>query len=99
MWLVVTTLAAIVVTAIWYINDKARETYKIGFLNLILWGTAIMVFVDHVMGYINEGGEFIETTPEAILLSVILLIFALIIWEIVLFIKDPKGLLKTLRWR
>ncbi|HEC77021.1 MAG TPA: hypothetical protein ENI33_07185 [Thermoplasmatales archaeon] len=99
MWLVVTTLAAIVVTAIWYTNDKARETYKIGFLNLILWGTAIMVFVDHVMGYVAEGGEFIEITPEAILLSVILLISALIIWEIFLFIKDPKGLLKTLKWR
>ena len=95
MWLVVITLAAIVVTAVWYVNDKARTYYKIGLLNLMLWGTALMVFVDHVMGYLDEGGEFIETTPAAMLLSVVLLITVLIVWEIVLLIKDPKGLLKN----
>lgn len=99
MWLITTILAGVVVTAIWYVSDKARNIYKIGFLNLILWGTAIMVFVDHTIGYINEGGKFIETSPEAILLSVILLIFALMIWEIVLLFKDPKGLLRILKNR
>lgn len=54
-----------------------------------------MVFVDHVMGYLNEGGEFIETTSEAMLLSIVLIITVLIVWEIVLLIKDPKGLLKN----
>ena len=97
MWLVVMTLAAVIVTAIWYVNDRARETYNIGILNLILWGTAIMVFVDHVMGYLAEGGEFIEATLDATLLSVILLITALIMWEIVLLVKDPKGVLKALK--
>ena len=95
MWLVVITLAAIVVTAIWYVNDKARTYYRIGFLNLMLWGTAIMVFVDHLMGYLEEGGDFIETTPEATFLSIVLLITVLIVWEIVLLVKDPKGLLKN----
>jgi len=97
MWLVITTLAATIVTAIWYISDEAREIYKIGFLNLILWGTAIMVFVDHIMGYLAEGGEFIETTPNAVLLSIILLIVAILIWEIVLLIKDPRGVLKSIK--
>ncbi len=94
MWLVVISLAAIIVTAIWYISDKAREIYNVGFLALILWGTAIMVFVDHVMGYLAEGGEFIEASPEATLLSVIMLMTALGVWEVVLLIKDPKNLLK-----
>ncbi|RLF47822.1 MAG: hypothetical protein DRN29_01570 [Thermoplasmata archaeon] len=97
MWLVMTTLAAVIATAIWYISDEAREIYNIGFLNLILWGTAIMVFVDHVIGYLSEGGEFIETTPDAILLSIIMLIAAILIWEIVLLIKDPKGVLKSIK--
>jgi len=92
-----TTLAAVIATAIWYISDEAREIYNIGFLNLILWGTAIMVFVDHVIGYLSEGGEFIETTPDAILLSIIMLIAAILIWEIVLLIKDPKGVLKSIK--
>ena len=97
MWLVVITLAAVIVTAIWYVNDKARTYYNIGLLNLMLWGTAVMVFVDHVLGYLTEGGEFIETTPDAMLLSIVLIITALIIWEIVLLIKDPKGVLRTLK--
>lgn len=95
MWLIATTLAAAIVTAIWYISDEARETYKIGMLNLILWGTAIMVFVDHVIGYLMEGGEFIETTPDAILLSIVLIIVALLAWELILFVKDPKGVLRS----
>ena len=94
MWLLVITLAAVIVTAIWYVNDKARTYYNIGTLNLMLWGTTIMVFIDHVVGYLDEGGEFIENTPEAMLLSVVLIITELIVWEIVLLIKDPKGLLK-----
>ena len=97
MWLVMTTLAAVIATAIWYISDEAREIYNIGFLNLILWGTAIMVFVDHVIGYLSEGGEFIETTPDAMLLSIIMLIAAILIWEIVLLIKDPKGVLNSIK--
>lgn len=97
MWLVVITLAAVIVTAIWYINDRARETYNIGFLNLILWGTAIMISVDHVMGYLAEGGEFFDTSPSAMLLSVVLVITALIVWEIVLLVKDPQGVVKCFK--
>jgi hypothetical protein len=97
MWLVVTTLAAAITTAIWYISDEARETYNIGFLNLILWGTAIMVFVDHVIGYLSEGGDFIETTSDSVILSIVMLIAAILIWEIVLLIKDPKGVLKSIK--
>lgn len=97
MWLVTTTFAAAITTAIWYISDGARKTYKIGFLNLILWGSAIMIFVDHVIGYLTEGGEFIETTPNAILLSIILVIVAILLWELVLLIKDPKGVLRSYR--
>ena len=95
MWLVTTTFAAAITTVIWYISDEARKTYKIGFLNLILWGSAIMIFVDHVIGYLTEGGEFIETTPNAILLSIILVIVAILLWELMLLIKDPKGVLRS----
>lgn len=60
-------------------------------LSLIIWGATIMVFVDHVMGYLMEGGEFFELTAEATVLGFVLLIAALVVWEIALLIKDPKG--------
>jgi len=72
-------------------NDK----YMLKFLSVILWGSAIMVLVDHVMGYLMEGGEFIEISTEATILGFTMLLAALIIWEIVLMLKDPRGVL----WR
>jgi hypothetical protein len=66
------------------------DKYLLKILCLILWGVTIMVFIDHVMGFLREGGEFIEMTPEATVLGFALLTAALVIWDIVLLLKDPK---------
>ncbi|MBN1390735.1 MAG: hypothetical protein JXA22_08855 [Candidatus Thermoplasmatota archaeon] len=80
MWLIILALAAALSTLIWYASVKARKTYKLGVLNLILWGTTVMVLVDHVIGYITEGGVFMEMTLDAFLLSMVLLVTALLVW-------------------
>jgi peptidoglycan biosynthesis protein MviN/MurJ (putative lipid II flippase) len=92
MWLVILAFAAAIVTPIWY--SKAEEDkYMLKLLCLILWGATIMVLVDHVMGFLMEGGEFFELTAEATVLGFVMLTAALIIWEITLLLKDPKGML------
>ena len=78
------------VTAIWYIKPKI---YKLDFLSLMLWGTSIMILVDHVLGY--EGGEFLEVQTDGlitngILLGFVMIIPILIIWEIILIMSHPK---------
>ena len=90
MWLIILLLAAAIVTAIWYVFDNGK--YMLNFLCLILWGSSIMVFVDHIMGYLNEGGDFIEMTANAMLLGIVLVIVAIIIWEVTLIIKKPKNI-------
>ena len=90
MWLITTLIAAIAVTAIWYVKPKL---YKLDFLSLMLWGTSIMILVDHILGY--EGGEFIELETEGLitsgtLLGIVMLIPILILWEIILIISKPK---------
>ncbi|MGQ9552241.1 MAG: hypothetical protein ACUVUE_07435 [Candidatus Bathycorpusculaceae bacterium] len=90
MWLVVLAMAAALSTAVWY-SKAENDKCMLKLLSLILWGASIMVFVDHVMGYLMEGGEFLELSAEATVLSFVLLIAALAVWEIVLLIKDPKG--------
>lgn len=96
MWLIMTALAAVITTAIWYI--KAPEgKYKLGLLSLIFWGATLMWFVDHVMAYLAEGGEFFEINLDATLLGLSVIIFALLVWEIVLLVSDPKGVLKRIR--
>ena len=92
MWLVILALAATITTAIWY-SKAENDVHLFRLLTIIFWGATIMVFVDHVMGYLMEGGEFFEMTLDATVLGIVLLITALIVWEIVLLLKDPKGIL------
>ncbi|PKK81585.1 MAG: hypothetical protein CVT47_01635 [Thermoplasmata archaeon HGW-Thermoplasmata-2] len=87
MWLITTALAAAIATAIWYAKDDGR--YKMSVLCMMLWGATVMIFVDHVMGFLAEGGEFIEMTADAALLGIVLIIAALAIWEFLLLYKDP----------
>ncbi len=91
MWLVTTMLAAIAVTAIWYIKPKI---YKLDILSLMLWGTSIMILVDHILGY--EGGEFIELETDGLitsgmLLGIVMLIPIFVFWEILLIMSKPKA--------
>jgi hypothetical protein len=95
MWLILTALAAIITTVIWYVKAPA-DKYKVGLLSLFFWGATVMWFVDHVMAYISEGGEFFEINLDATLLGVTVIILALLVWEIVLLVSDPKGVLKRI---
>lgn len=92
MWLIILSFGATIATALWY-SKAEDDKYMLKLLSLILWGATIMVFVDHVMGYLMEGGGFIEMTADAAVLGVALLIVALVIWEVALLLKDPKGVL------
>ncbi len=90
MWLVTTLIAAITVTAIWYIKPKI---YRLDILSLMLWGTSIMILVDHIIGY--EGGEFIELETEGMitngtLLGIVMMIPIFVFWEILLITSKPK---------
>jgi hypothetical protein len=60
----------------------------------MFWGATLMWFVDHVMAYLTEGGEFLEISPNATLLGISVIILALLVWEIVLLVSDPKGVLR-----
>lgn len=92
MWLLILSFSAAIATILWY-SMAEDDKYMLKLLSLILWGASIMIFVDHTMGYLMEGGEFIEITADATVLGISLLIVALIIWEVVLLLKDPKGVL------
>jgi uncharacterized membrane-anchored protein len=93
MWLIMTTLAAIITTVIWYVNAP-HDQYQLGFLSLFLWGASLMWFVDHVMAYFIEGGNFFEINLDATLLGLSVITLALLIWIVVLLITDPKGVIK-----
>ncbi|KSV16202.1 hypothetical protein DA01_05885 [Dehalococcoides mccartyi] len=93
MWLIMTLAAAVITTAVWYIKSP-NDKHKLGFLSLMFWGASIMWLVDHVIAYLQEGGEFLEINQDATLLGISVIIFGLLVWEIVLLASDPKGVIK-----
>lgn len=94
MTLLLTVFAAVISTAIWYKNAP-DDKMKVSALCWMFWGASIMWFVDAVFEYIELGAEFFRPSPADMLndaylgLSVIAL--ALVIWVVILLIKDPKG--------
>ncbi|MGI5964594.1 MAG: hypothetical protein ACOX8L_01900 [Candidatus Methanomethylophilaceae archaeon] len=87
MWLIVTTVAAMLVTAGCLFSS---EKYRFGPLAIALWGLAVCIFVDHVGGFLMEGGEFFEISSEAFVLSIAMLIPVFAIWEAYVFFKNLK---------
>ena len=90
MWLVTTLIAAIIVTAAWYFT---KRDCRMDLLGLMLWGTSIMILVDHIIGY--EGGAFLEMETEglitnSIMLGVVMLVPVLILWVVIVLKTKPK---------
>ena len=102
MTLLTAVFAAAICTIIWYKSENARQM-KIGILCLMFWGASIMWFVDAVVEYAELKAAYFTPDPADLLndlflgLSVVAL--ALIIWLIVLLIKDPKGIVRNVLFK
>lgn len=102
MTLLVTVFAAIICTVIWYINAP-KSKMNIGILCLMYWGASLMWLVDALFEYSEIHDEYFTPAPIDMLndfylgLSVVAL--GLIIWLVIVLIKDPKGVVKTTLFR
>jgi hypothetical protein len=93
MWLVITFIAALAATLALLRLKGAGKKYKLDMLALMLWGTFIMVLVDHSIAFL-QGGPFIEATTDGLitnssLLGGIMVAVVLIVWAIAAF--TPLG--------
>ena len=97
MTLLVTVFAAIICTVIWYKGNHSE--LKLGTLCWIYWGASLMWFIDACFEYAELQEEFFTPAPVDMLndaylgLSVVAL--GLIVWLVILLIKDPKGTVKA----
>lgn len=98
MTLLVTVFAAVIVTIIWYRNAP-NNPMKLGTLCLMYWGASLMWLVDAIVGYSEDGAEFFVPSGADMLndlylgLSVVAL--GLVIWLVILLVKDPRGVVKS----
>lgn len=89
MYLILTALAAIAATIGWYATAP-KNKYKLNVLCLIYWGATFMWLCDHVIAYLQEGGAFFDTSLDATLLGLVVIICGATAWLIYLLIRDPK---------
>jgi hypothetical protein len=98
MTLLTTVFAAIICTVIWYKNEEARNL-KIGTLCFMYWGASLMWLIDAIFAYAEEGAESFAPAPLDMLndlyLGLSVAALGLIIWLVIVLIKDPKGVVKA----
>lgn len=97
MTLLVTVFAAVICTVLWYQSASAREI-KLGMLCYLYWGASLMWLVDAVYEYIGLGAAYFTPAPADMLndlfLGLSVIAFGLVLWLIVLLVKDPKGVVR-----
>lgn len=98
MTLLTTVFAAVIATVIWYKNAPDNKL-QVGPLCWMYWGASIMWLVDAIFEYAELGAEYFTPAPADLLndlylgLSVVAL--GLVIWLIILLVKDPKGVVRA----
>ncbi|MDE7366292.1 MAG: hypothetical protein K2N24_02930 [Lachnospiraceae bacterium] len=102
MTLLITVFAAIICTIIWYCNAP-KSQMMIGVLCWMYWGASLMWLVDAVFEYAEIHNEYFTPAPMDMLndfylgLSVVAL--GLIIWLVILLVKDPRGVVKSVLFK
>ena len=98
MTLLLTVIAAVTATVIWYVRPQSKM--KIGTLCLMYWGASLMWLVDAVAEYIEVGAEYFTPAAADMLndafLGLSVIVLGMVIWLAVLLIKDPEGRVKAM---
>jgi len=89
MWLIIVSYLAVLSTILWYVNAE-NDKLLLKYLALISWGASIMIFIDHLYGYLTGNGEFLDVSIDSTILGFALTLFIMMIWMVILLVKDPK---------
>lgn len=98
MTLLVTVFAAVICTILWY-KGAPKDEMKLSVLCFMYWGASLMWLVDAVFEYAELKAEYF--TPSAadmlndLFLGLAAVALGLVVWLIVLVIKDPKGVIRS----
>ena len=96
MTLLLTLIAAVISTLIWYLSKRARAL-KIVTLLCLYWGASLMWLVDAVFEYIQLRAAYFTPSMEDMIndsfLGLSVVVLGLIIWVIEILIKDPENVI------
>ncbi len=102
MTLLITVFAAVIATVAWY-KHAPESQMKLGILCWLFWGASLMWLVDAIFEYAELGAEYFTPAPADMLndafLGLSAVALALVIWLVILLIKDPKGVIKNMLFK
>lgn len=102
MTLLITAAAAVITTVVWYCTVQKKDM-KLGTLCLMYWGASLMWLIDSIVEYVELGSEFFAPESADMIndafLGISVVIFGLIIWLVILLIKDPSGIIKNILFK
>ena len=98
MTLLITVFAAVISTIVWY-RKAPKDDMKVSVLCFMYWGASLMWLVDAIFEYVELKAAFF--TPNAVdmindaYLGFSVIALGLVIWLVILLIKDPQKKLKA----
>lgn len=97
MTLLITLFAAMIATLLWYTKPSLRDL-KIGVLCWMFWGASLMWMIDAVFEFSELKADYFAPAGADMLNDMFLgfsvIALALIIWTVIILIKDPRGTVK-----
>lgn len=98
MTLLVTIIAAVICTVIWY-RTAPEDTMKVSTLCFIYWGASLMWLVDAVFEYVQLCAVFFTPSVQDMVndtfLGVSAVTLGLVVWLVRLLFADPKNVMKS----
>lgn len=96
MTLLITVIAAVISTLVWYLTARKTDL-KLEVLCCLFWGASVMWLVDGVFEYLEEGGAIFAPGADVLIndafLGLCVVALALVIWIVCLLWTDPMGVL------
>ena len=98
MTLLITIFAAVVATLVWYTKPALRDL-KVGVLVWMFWGASLMWMIVAVFEFSELGADYFAPAGADMLndafLGFSVVALALIIWTIIVLVKDPRGTVRA----
>lgn len=98
MTLLITIIAAVIATVVWY-QYAPEDTMKVSTLCFLYWGASIMWFADAICEYTELKADYfmpaVSNMVNDIFLGFSVVAFGLVIWVCTLLVKDPKGVVQS----
>ena len=98
MTLLITVIAALITTVVWYTKPHSRKL-RVGSLALLYWGASLMWLVDAVVEYAELRAEYFTPSAADMLndafLGLCVSALGVVIWLVMVLVKDPDGVVRT----